>query len=529
MGSQSQLRAAAARQVHVRVRVRLDPEPISARDCIFLALLTAAGILVSGYHYGVEDQAIWLAGVKKFLDPSLFPYDSQFFLAQTQFSIFSALVGTLVQWTGLSVKTMALVLHLLSVFLFLLGCLKLSRKCFHRRNARWGAVALVAMLLSLPVAGTALLLIGQYLHPRVLATVALIFGLNAVIERRLAAMGWAALAIALHPTLGLFGAVHLGVLAWPSFEWRWEFRPWKSVVPVSMLLPIVYSDAWREAMDGRRYVFLNRWTWYEMLGAFAPPLILLWLARSGRKINPPLFPHVARRMAITAILGMAAAIMIGSVPALQPLLAVETLRTLQLVYVMMFLLLGGTLAQYVLRRRPLRWLALFVPLSIALFLSQRAEFPSTGHFEWPWRSEGNAWLASFEWIRLNTPKHAYFALDPRYMESRGQDNHGFRVLAERGMMADDMKDRAVAGIDPSLSREWRAQVLDRKDWAHFTTNDFRRLRRNYQVDWVLLAQPHRPALSCPFRQSDIWVCRTPEGNETRIAGISSQSRQAVSF
>jgi len=64
------------------------------------------------------------------------------------------------------------------------------------------------------------------------------------------------------------------------------------------------------------------------------------------------------------------------------------------------------------------------------------------------RSPGTARDASdkrldqaFDWAKHNTPVDSLFALDPRYMELPGEDYHGFRALAERSVLADDLKDQ----------------------------------------------------------------------------------------
>jgi len=44
-----------------------------------LLFLTAAAVLIHGYHLGVEDQTIYLPAIKKILDPSLYPRDAEFF------------------------------------------------------------------------------------------------------------------------------------------------------------------------------------------------------------------------------------------------------------------------------------------------------------------------------------------------------------------------------------------------------------------------------------------------------------------
>jgi len=63
-----------------------------------LGLLTALSVGVNGYHFGIEDQAIYLPAVLKDLDPSLFPYDHAFFDAQTKPTLIDELVAGIVRF-----------------------------------------------------------------------------------------------------------------------------------------------------------------------------------------------------------------------------------------------------------------------------------------------------------------------------------------------------------------------------------------------------------------------------------------------
>jgi hypothetical protein len=44
---------------------------------------------------------------------------------------------------------------------------------------------------------------------------------------------------------------------------------------------------------------------------------------------------------------------------------------------------------------------------------------------------------------------AYFALDPEHMRLPGEDQHGFRAIAEHSMLADRVKD---SGLSPCFRR-----------------------------------------------------------------------------
>jgi hypothetical protein len=126
---------------------------------------------------------------------------------------------------------------------------------------------------------------------------------------------------------------------------------------------------------------------------------------------------------------------------------------------------------------------------------------------------GNAWVEAFEWVRVNTPKDAYFALDPHYLEAPGEDFHSFRALAERSQMADAVKDAAVVTQVPRLGPEWKRQVQALAGWKQFKPSDFERLKRDFGVDWVLASYPDPTpepnGLKCPWHNDAVVICRIP--------------------
>ncbi len=123
--------------------------------------------------------------------------------------------------------------------------------------------------------------------------------------------------------------------------------------------------------------------------------------------------------------------------------------------------------------------------------------------------EENAWVEAFEWVRLNTPKDAYFALDPYYLKAPGEDFHSFRALAERSQMADAVKDAAVVTQVPRLGPEWKRQVQALEGWKEFKPSDFERLKKDFGVEWVLASYPKPIGLNCPWHNDAVVICRIP--------------------
>jgi hypothetical protein len=483
------------------------PSPrLTVRDYQGLLLLTGAALALHGYHYGVQDQSIYLPAVKKLLDHQLYPHDAQFFLSQTRWMLFDKAVAPLVSFTGLSLETVLLAVQLLSIFLVLLGCLRIARRCFTTAAGQWAAVAMVVAVLVMPASGTRIPMVDNYAHPRNLAMAALLLAFPLALDRRPLAILGVALAAVMHPISAAIGAVQMGLAAC-DLRWRFPF-----VAAAAPLLGMPAAGAalspteWQQVLHTYRYYYLWGWNWYEWLGVAVPVGFLWWFSRRGAAPGP----RLAGRMALSTGLFIAVAAVISSVPQLEPLVVLQPMRCLQLAFLFFWFFLAGWLAESWMQARPFRWAVFFLPACVGMTYFQSHYYPATPHFEWPGRAARNEWAAAFDWVRQNTPRDALFALDPLYLQRPGADSHGFRVLAERSQMVDYIKDRAVASLTPSLAGEWMAQWHAIEQWHSFGAADFARLRRRYGVTWVVVEQPGVAALHCPFQNARVRVCHTPE-------------------
>jgi hypothetical protein len=484
---------------------------MAAKTLLLLAGLTLAAFLVQGYHPGVEDDGVYLAAIKKDLNPALYPHDADFFRVQLQATIFDKVIAGSVRLTHLPVGWVVFLWQFVSIVLILWGCLRLARRIFEEPHAQWAAVALVAALLTLPVAGTALYLDDQYLHPRALATAAILSAIVAVLDRRAVFAGCLlALAFVMHPLMGSFGISYC-IFLW----WRAEKPPMAATAAAVLPLGWIFqptSPAWQQAANTRNYYYLSRWHWYEWLGVIAPLILLWWIYRLARNKGAAvsknrLRAHVAFRLMLFGVFQLAVAIAIMLPPSLDRLKPFQPMRFLHLLYLIFFLLVGGLIGQKALGRHGYRWLLFFVPLGLGMFWAQRQTFPDTAHVEWPGAKSQNSWVEAFDWIRQNTPSHSLFALDPYYMELPGEDFHSFRALAERSALADVVKDASVATQVPSLAVRWKEEVDAQQGWRNFQAADFQRLQHSFGVNWVVLTQPVLNGMDCPYRNSRVLVCR----------------------
>ena len=479
-----------------------------------------------GYHPGLEDDAFYLAAIKRNLNPALFPHDSEFFRLQFQATIFDKVIAASVRLSHLPVLWSVFLWQLASIFLLLHGCWRISRRCFARPAAQWAAVTTIAVLLTLPVSGVAINLADQSLHPRTLATAAILAAIVAVLDRRPWIAGsLLALAVAIHAIMGGLGISFCVFIAWNLRASRAR-RPSAMPVAVALLIPLGWmfepaSDAWRRAAATRGFYFVARWHWYEWLGVFAPLLLLDMLRRDLRRRRersdssalPVLVSSVLFYGVFQTVVGLALVLP----PSLERVRPFEPMRYLQLVYWMFFMIAGGLLGRYFLGRSVYRWLLLFLPLSAVMFYAQHRMYPASAHLELPGVATKNGWLEAFDWIRQNTPSDSLFALDPHYMTLPGEDYHGFRALAERSVLADCEKDGGMAARVPRLAPRWLQEVNAQTGWQNFQAVDFERLKDEFGVTWVVLSrgrletldQNHSTKLTirCPYQNELLQVCR----------------------
>jgi len=518
------------------------------RTIALLVLLTAAAIAIQGYHPGLEDDAYYLAAIKRNLNPALYPYDADFFRLQFQATIYDKLVAASIRVTHLPPDLAIFLWHFAVVLAILAACYQIACRCFAEPEARWAAVLTVAALLTIPISGTGISLTDQYLHLRALATAAILAALVSILDgHRARAAIFLVVAGSMHIIMAAFGISLAIFLAWNSTakkcpsEKCGDGRPRPSggaklrsnaaaiFTSASIPLPWLFrptTESWRAAASTRHFYFITHWPWYEWLGVIAPIFILYYFARQARRDNPTR-SRMATSILYYSIFQLAVALIILLPSQLERLRPFEPMRYLHLVYLLMFLIAGGLIGQQILGKHLYRWLLLFVPLSAGMFYAQRQMYPSTAHLEVPGRAPSNDYLRAFAWIRgsttrgstivdgnprANTPTDALFALDPYYMQQPGEDFHGFRALAERSALADMVKDPGMVARVPTLAERWQSEVNATKNWQNFKPTDFQSLKNSFGVSWVVLAKSNAASdptadMTCPYQNQTVEVCR----------------------
>ena len=209
----------------------------------------------------------------------------------------------------------------------------------------WGSVALAASLLTIPVAGTALYIMDQYLTPRDLSTAGIMLVIADALERRSWRAGLLILLIAaIHPLMSVFG---IGLLIILYLEERRLKMPAAACSSLPSLQPV--SSVYRDILDtSDAYFLVVRWQWYEWLGIFAPLASSGWTARYTQARGRREMAALSRALIVFGLLSFAAALVL-CIPRLAGLALLQPMRSLHLIFILLFVLLGGILAESVLK------------------------------------------------------------------------------------------------------------------------------------------------------------------------------------
>ncbi len=490
------------------------------RGIWIVSLLTVFAFAVAGYHPYAEDGGVYVAGIKKLLHPALYPAWTEFVTEHLRFSIFAPLVASLARITHLRLDGVLLALYCASVWATLWAGWMLASRVTADVKSRTGAVALLACWLTLPIAGTSLMLMDPYVTARSFTTPLVLMALAWALDRTV--RGWllsgAALAIAAlhHPLMAGYGVAAVGMLACVGLRSEFARRTGEfSLMVVALVVAaIIQQHAPPETLDylrvalTRYYWFPADWHWYEWLGLAAPLAILAWLRNLE---SQPAWQQAARAGMMLGLIAVLVAFTVCRESAPAHLVArLQPLRAFQVVYEFMILLLGAWLADRVLKTHTWRWVAMLALLGGAMFFAQRDTYANSAHIEWPWAQPSNPWEQAFFWVREHTPQDALFALDAHYItQGRHEDAQCFRAIAERSALPDYSKDGGEASITPALTEPW--VVGQQAQTGLEAETDAERLEKLQPlgVSWVLLETPSHTAWRCPYANVTVKVCQLP--------------------
>ena len=485
-----------------------------------LTALTAFALLVHGYHPYGEDGGLYLAGVKKLLNPLLYSYWTEFVTEHLRFSLFAPFVAGLVRATHLGLEPVVLVLYLAGIWFTLYGGWMLLTRAGAGELGCRGGVALLACWLDLPIAGTSQMLMDPYVTARTISTPLTLFAagwaLDFARERR---HGWlcggALVAAALfHPLMAGYAlATVFVILCTAAGDARIRRRgPWVLLGTAMLAAAVLQLRAPAESADyvwvamTRYYWFPFRWEWFEQLGLIAP-LGLLGILGSYRRTESR---ALVEATLLLAGIALTVAVVFSRAHLATHLVArMQPLRTYGVVYQVMTLLLGAWLGERVLAAKAWRWAVLLIAFGCLMFYVQRSTYPASAHLELPGRAPRNPYVQAFFWVKHNTPNNALFALDARYITRDGEDAQPFRALAERSALADYSKDGGEASITPELTPAWIVGQHAQTGLDSATDAERAARLRPLHVTYVVLLRGSVTAWACDYSNATVKVCRVP--------------------
>ncbi len=489
-------------------------------------------LLILGYHPYAEDGGLYLAGVEYLLNPTLFPHLRQFVTAPLHYSAFSPSVAFLVRHGGLSFESTIFAIFLLCLWATLFAAWTIARVCFRDAREQIGATLLVALWLSLPVAGTSLMLIDPYLTARSLSTPLVLFAVAATLRslaarrsadrpayRRHLALAalWIALAVVFHPLMAGYGAAFVLSALWMEAPRPQSMRH-KTLcllaaglivaAATQVLSPIPPPAVVRVGMT-RSYWFMAQWEWFEVMGLAAPLLLLATFSwsRHFRSLMP--LVRATTAVGVTSILiSLCFArphMRSFGVAHLQPL------RVFQVIYFVLLLALGAWLARTVLQDVWWRWGVAILLLGFPVLVPAWRVFPNSAHVELPLHTAdqtgSNRWVDAFRWIRRSTPTDALFALDADYISNPDEDAQCFRAIAGRSSLPDYSKDGGETAVNSELSEDWVRGVDAQQRLS--TEDDAARHKAldTLGVTWMVLKSSAKTAEICPYDNGTVKVCQ----------------------
>ena len=413
------MQATAAAEPPSRRNIRVTFRPRLSRAVIlFLSLLAIA---VQGYHYGVDDAAIYIPAVERFAHPSLFPYGADFFLSHSRVSIFSKVVGAAVRWLHMPLSWAVLAFHVLGIYLLLLAGHWLATLCFTRARAQWAATLTLASVLTFRLQAQRCLswipISRRARSPRRLRSL-----LSRPSSRRVQPLRWFC-----------SPSPHRCIPRWRLTALRWwcslcrDSRPTRVPAEEALAgsigffvrLPTDFISGPRRSPIARRFTHAP-----SSLPGHGPGMSGPVSAAARNPLchhaHPLIGGHACGGATLPRLAGARAASpsrrFFSSAPAATSMTSCACSPCAPSNSSTSSCSCCSAAWQRVSTARKVwRWLLLFLPISATMYGVDRSLYPASHHLELPGRAVVNPWLQAFNWVRYNTPEDAVFALPPRYL------------------------------------------------------------------------------------------------------------------
>jgi hypothetical protein len=469
---------------------RLRAAAIIAGFALF-ALLAVSNS--AGYRYGASDQAFYLPAIARARDAALFPRDRVLLDSQARLTAVDDLLASAGPGGPNGGLTGDLPVVVLSAYVAGLLLLYASAFAFTRalQWSTWTGAALAAALtLRHGISRAGVNTLEGYFHPRLIVFAAGILALAWLARGRT----WRALALvfaagALHPTTALWFLIWIGVAAFVADR--------RARVPLAALAAVgaavalwalayplagrlVRMDwAWLAALEGKDYLFPNRWPVYAWITNLAYPLLIGGLAyvryREGR-LTPAERGLVAGALALLAVFLL-------SIPFNIARVALVIQLQIARVFWMLDFLATALLIAWLTGRRwsraPLVAAALvFVAAARGIYI-MTVEFPERPLVQV--RLPHDEWRDAMQWA-ASTPVGTHWLAHPGHAHLY---QSSVRIAGGRDVFHEAVKDAAVA----MYARPIAERVVERSaaiaDFDALDASHARALASRYELDYLI--------------------------------------------
>lgn len=449
---------------------------------LFVALAVSNS---AGYRYGASDQAFYLPAAARAANPALFPRDAPLLDAQARLTLADDVLGA----AAGDLPAVALSAYVAGLLLLYAAALAFG-SAMH--GSWWTAPALAAaMTLRHGISRSGVNTLEGYFHPRLIVFAAGILALAWYLRGRT----WPALLILLlfaplHPTTGLWFVVWISVAVIVANR---RARRWIGLVAALAMAVggwavtagplagrLVRMDAaWLAALEGKDYLFPDRWPTYAWIANLAYP-VLIGLFACARQRDGRLTPGERGIVAGAFALLM---IFVASLPFNSMRLAlVVQLQIPRIFWMLDFLataLLVAWLVERARSRAPLVAGALVAVAAARGAYIMNVEFPERPLIQV--RLPADDWRDAMTWA-ASTPVGSHWLAHPGHAHLYGSS---VRVAAVRDLFHEATKDSALA----IYGRPIAERVLDRSraiaDFDGLDAASARVLATRYQLDYLI--------------------------------------------
>jgi len=459
---------------------------IIAGAILFVALAISNS---AGYRYGASDQAFYLPAAARAADPALFPRDAPLLDAQARLTLADDLVGGAARILRIDLSSVALIGYITGLVLLYAAALAFGRAI---TGSWWTAAALAAALtLRHGISRAGVNTLEGYFHPRLIVFAGGVLALAWFLRGR----PWLALLVLLlfapfHPTTGLWFVIWFGIAVIVSNQRA------RGVMMLGAALAIVVGlwavtagplggrlvrmDAeWLAALEGKDYLFPNRWPAYAWLANLAYPL-LIGVAAFARRREGRLTS--AERGLVAGALGLFL-MFVASLPFNAARIAMVVQLQIPRIFWMLDFLATALLIAWLTQRARQR--ASLVAATLVAVAAARGAYIMTVEFpDRPLvqiRLKADDWRDAMNWAAA-TPVGSNWLAHPGHAHLYGSS---VRLAAARDVFHEAVKDPAIAIYARSIAE----RVVDRSralpDFDGLDAASAQQLASRYALDYFI--------------------------------------------